>query len=266
MDAFLGHVLILGASGELGSALALECARFASRLTLWGRDPERLAQTAGYCRKVGEIVVHTRSVDLLDIDAALAALRTEDSHAPIDTAIFASGLGDVRAAHDLFEPPELVARLYHVNCVAPSTLGAELARRMAARPQHSRNDDRRRSHIVFIGSAAGFAAMPFAASYSASKAGLARFTDALRIAMHPHGIGVTLVSPGFIDTAAAHRVAGPKPFMISPQRAARTILAAMRARKAHLIFPWPFALVRLALPALPRVIRDRLLRSLAPPG
>ncbi|NLR72471.1 SDR family NAD(P)-dependent oxidoreductase [Novosphingobium sp. ERN07] len=261
----MGHVLILGASGELGTALALECAKSASLLTLWGRDRKRLALTAELCRKAGGTRVNAHSVDLLDLDAALAALRDEDDRTPIDTVIFASGLGDIRAATDTFDHPELVSRLYHVNCVAPSALGAELAQRMAARPQQSWNGDRKGHHIVFIGSAAGFAPMPFAASYAASKAGLARFADSLRIAMRPHGISVTLVSPGFIDTAAAHRVPGPKPFMISPQRGAGAILAAMRAQKAHLIFPWPFALIRLVLPALPRPIRDRLLRSLAPP-
>ncbi len=263
MDVILGHILILGASGELGTALALECVPFATKLTLWGRDNNRLAHTASLCRSVGAICVETRSVDLFDIDTALVALVASDDDTSVDTAIFASGLGDIHPANDAFDEPELVSRLYRVNCVAPSALGAELARRMAARqPRPHTNSPRGR--IVFVGSAAAFASMPFAASYAASKAGLARFADALRIAMRPHAIGVTLISPGFIDTAAARRVPGPKPFIISPEHAAKAILTAARAGKAHLILPWPFALARLIVGALPRAIRDRLLRAMAP--
>jgi short-subunit dehydrogenase len=231
-------------------------------LTLWGRDSERLARTAALCRQAGAGSVAVRVVDLLDLDAALAALAADDSGKPVDMAIFASGSGDIKAPADTFDHPELVARLFHVNCVAPSALGAELARRMAAR---GRNRGETKGRIVFIGSAAAFAAMPFAASYTASKAGLARFAEALRIAMRPHGIGVTLVSPGFIDTAAAHRVPGPKPFMIPAQRAAKMIITAARSQKAHIVMPWPFACVRVALAMLPRPLRDRLLRALAPP-
>jgi len=119
--------------------------------------------------------------------------------------------------------------------------------------------------IVLIGSAAGFHSLPFSAAYSGTKAGLARFADALRIGARDHGVTVTLVSPGFIDTAAARRIPGPKPMLIQPEAAAAHIAQAAAAGKAHLILPWPFALLRLFDRLLPRALRDRLLSSLTPP-
>lgn len=250
------HVLIVGASGELGSALAAACAPTAGRLTLWGRDQQRLARAASLCRTNGAPCVAVRTVDLLDPDSALSALRIADDEAPVDMVIFASGQGDIRPAGASFESAALVSRLHRVNMVGPSVLAAEVAERMAVR---------KTGRIVFVGSAAAFAPLPFAAAYASSKAGLARYADALRIAMRPHGVSVTLVSPGFIDTAAGRRVAGPRPFLITPERAASAILVAAHKRKGHVIVPWPFAVVRLLLRVMPAFLQDRLLRALTPP-
>jgi short-subunit dehydrogenase len=81
-----------------------------------------------------------------------------------------------------------------------------------------------------------------------------------------HGVRVTLVSPGFIDTAAGRRISGPKPFLMQPAYVAARIAKASARDQAHLILPWPFALLRLAERLLPGRWRDRLLISLAPLG
>ena len=251
------HVLVTGASGELGGALALTYARTGARLSLWGRDADRLSKVAEACTSAGAAAAHLRGLDLTDIDAALAAIALEDAAAPFDIAVFASGLGDIRAEAVLVESATLVAQLGLVNFVAPAALAAELGGRMAARG-HGR--------IVLIGSAAAFHALPFAVAYAASKAGLARFADALRINLQPLGVQVTLVSPGFIDTAAARQVPGPKPMAMSAQQAATRIVAAAAKGQAHLVMPWPFRLLRLIDRVLPGALRDRLLRRLTPPG
>ncbi|MBB3859405.1 short-subunit dehydrogenase [Novosphingobium hassiacum] len=250
-------MLLTGASGELGGALALEFAREGAFLSLWGRDATRLSLIAAACSAAGATGTQVRSLDLADTDAAIAALVLDDGATPFDVAMFASGLGDIRAAGDLVESATQVARLGVVNFVSPAALATELAARMAAR---------RHGHIVLIGSAAAFHALPFATAYAASKAGLARFAEALRINVAPHGVKVTLVSPGFIDTAAARQVPGPKPLAISADVAAARIVRAAARGKAHLVTPWPFALLRVVDRILPRPLRDRLLRALSPPG
>lgn len=252
---YAGRILVTGASGELGRALALHHARPGVRLSLWGRDEARLAAAAEACRRHGAEVT-TRRLDLAAPEAALAALRREDAADPVARALLVAGMGDIRAPGACAEDAALVARMAAVNFAAPAAMAAELAGRMAARGG---------GRIVLVGSAAGFHALPFAAAYAGSKAGLARFADALRIGVAPHGVSVTLVSPGFIDTAAAHKVPGPKPLLLPVEAAAARIAKAADRCTPHLVLPAPFGLLRVVDRLLPRTLRDRVLRSLTPP-
>ncbi|NIJ38690.1 short-subunit dehydrogenase [Sphingopyxis panaciterrae] len=249
------HILITGASGGLGGALARYYARPGVRLSLWGRDEARLLRIAEVCRAAGAATA-IRSLDIADIKAAIAAIAADDAADPFDLAILASGRGDIRAVGDAVEDAPLIATLGAVNFTAPAAMAAALAERMAIRGGGG---------IVLIGSAAAFHALPFAAAYSGTKAGLARFADALRLGVRAHGVTVTLVSPGFIDTPTGRQTPGPKPLIMQPEAVAARIAAAAARGKPHLILPWPFAVLRLADRLLPRVLRDRLLLSLAPP-
>jgi len=250
------HLLITGASGGLGAALALHYAIPGRTLSLWGRDPVRLEAVAEACRGAGA-TARIRRLDLSDCVAAVAALEAQDTAEAIDLAIFAAGLGDIRADGALVEDPAQIVRLGLVDFVAPAAMAAALADRMARR---------KGGGIVLIGSAAAFHALPFAAGYAGSKAGLARFADALRIGVRAHGVRVTLVSPGFIDTETGRCTPGPKPFLLRPEQAAARIARAATQGRAHLVTPWPFALLRGLDRLLPMFLRDRLLLSLTPKG
>ena len=248
------RILITGASGGLGEALARHYAGTGRHIALWGRKINRLQEVSEMCRKAGA-TASIRSLDLSDGNAAIAALRDEDIESPLDLAIFCAGLGDIQTATDLAEDPQQVARLGLINFVAPAAMAAAIAQRMASR---------RSGRIVLIGSAASFHALPFAAAYAGSKAGLTRFAEALRIGVAPHGVRVTLISPGFIDTAAGRKVAGPKPFLMDGDVVAARIAFASERGVAHLVLPAPFIALRWLDRLLPRSLRDRLLLSLAP--
>ena len=253
--AMIDRILITGASGELGGALAARYAAPGRTLLLWGRDSTRLDAVASTCRAAGAQVA-IRALDLTDVAAAVAAIEADDDAGAIGLAVFVAGVGDIAAPGAPVEDAAQVIRLALVNFVAPAALAAALANRMAQRGEGA---------IVLIGSAAAFHALPFAAAYAASKAGLARFADALRLGMKAHGVHVTLVSPGFIDTAAGRRTPGPKPFVLHPAEAAARIAAAAARGQGHLITPWPFAVLRWVDRLLPAALRDRLLLSLRPP-
>lgn len=250
------NVLITGASGGLGGALARHYARPGVRLSLWGRDGARLAAIAAACREQGALA-DVVALDLTDTGAMLEALAAQDEATPFDLAILAAGRGDVRAPGARVEDPALVARMVAVNLAAPAAMAAALGDRMAARGGGS---------LVLVGSAAAFHALPFAAAYAGTKAGLARFAGALRLGLHGSGVRVTLVSPGFIDTDAARRIPGPKPMVMTPADAAARIARTAERGAAHVVMPWPFAALRLFDRLLPRAWRDRLLLALSPPG
>ncbi len=248
------RILITGASSGLGAAIARHYAAPGRTLLLWGRDAVRLAQIAEECRGRGACA-SVRSLDLIDSQAAVAVVEAEDGAGAIDIAILAAGLGDIQAADEQVESPARIIGLGIVNFVTPCAMAAALAARMAARGQ---------GRIVLIGSAAAFHALPFAAAYAGSKAGLARFARALRIGVEPHGVRVMLVSPGPIDTPAGRKVPAPRALTMQPKQVATRIARASAAGRAHLIVPPAFAVLRLVDRLLPAFVRDRLLRRLRP--
>lgn len=211
------YVLITGASSGIGAELAWLYAARGRPLVLWGRDVARLEDVAVRARAFG-VDVHTRVLDLMDGAAAVAALREDDDSHPLGIAILAAGLGDMRRGQDVVERAEDVLRLGLVNYATPSAMAAAAAERMVPRG---------RGHIVLIGSVAAFHALPFAAAYSGSKAGIKRFAEAQQMALAPLGVGVTLVSPGFVDTPMSRRVVGAKPFLQTAPAAARRIARAV---------------------------------------
>ncbi len=249
--AFAGsRVLVTGASGALGGELARQLAAPGVTLLLWGRDLPRLDAAASACRAAGALAV-VQPVDLADLPAALAALAAQDDAGAIDALLLVAGQGDICPADLVVEPAGQVARQVQVNFAAPAALAAAMAERMAGRG---------RGRILLVGSAAAHHALPFAASYAGSKAGLARFAQALAAAVQGSGVVVTLVSPGFI--AADGSASSARPFAVPVTAAAARCIAALARGQRDVVFPWPFRLLRWLDRLLPRPVRDRLLRAL----
>lgn len=249
------RILISGASGSLGRALALRLAQPEVRLSLWGRNDERLNQVAAACRAQGADAV-IRALDLADLDAALAALAEEDAADPFDLVLLVAGQGDTRAPGAVVEDPAQIARLGHANFIAPAAMAAAIAERMARRG-HGR--------IGLVGTAAASHSLPFAAAYAGSKAGLARFTDALRLAVKHHGVSVILISPGFFAASDSKIAGSSRPGEIPVAIVAERMIAAVTKGQAELVVPRRFLLLRWLDRLLPRALRDRLLLSLRLP-
>lgn len=251
-------LLLTGASGSLGRAIALEHAKAGVAMRLWGRDANRLAATAQAVTACGANAAQT-VFDLCDPVAAAQTAIAQDEEERFEIAYLVAGSGETRKSGALVEDPEQIARLSNVNYAAPAAMAAAIADRMARRGG---------GRIVLVGSAAGHHALPFAAGYASSKAGLARFSGALRIAVAPCGVSVMLAAPGFIDTPAARRTAeetgSARPFQISVEEAARRIVRAGQKGKRHYVTPWPFALLNALDTLLPSPLRERLLRALEP--
>ncbi len=243
-------VLVTGASSGIGAALALAYAQPGRQLILWGRDAGRLERTADRCRAAGA-ATRVRVIDLAGGTTALAAALEDDQSHPVDLAILAAGLGDMRQIGETTERPETVLELGKVNFAAPAALATLFADRMGARGG---------GRIALLGSVAAFHDLPFAPAYVGSKAGLARFATALRLGVQNLGVGVVLVSPGFIDTPMSRRVRAAKPFVMSAERAAGLIRAAIAANRPHLILPWQFAVLRVAAALTPTPLLRRIMR------
>jgi short-subunit dehydrogenase len=112
--------------------------------------------------------------------------------------------------------------------------------------------------IVGISSVAGDRGRIANPGYNTSKAGMTTYLEALRNRLTRHGVHVLTVKPGFISTQMLRASQGPKPFTVSPERAADDIYKAIQKRRqviyTHSIWGW----IMLAIQHVPSVVFRRL--------
>jgi uncharacterized protein len=183
-------VLLTGATGGIGHAIARRLARDGAVLVLTGRRSEVLEPLAA------ETGGRALAVDLADASAVerLAADCTEANVLVANAAVPASG-------DALDFSIEEIDRALAVNLRAPMVLSRLLAERMVARG---------RGHIVLISSLSGKFASPGSAIYSATKFGLRGFGQGLRGDLRSRGVGVSVVFPGFVRDAGMFHDAGTR--------------------------------------------------------
>jgi short-subunit dehydrogenase len=244
------NILITGASSGIGAALARAYAAPGTRLMLWGRDAVRLGAVAASCRNAGADV-EARQVDLRDIAATTEELRAADTRYPLDVAVLNAGLGGLPAGGRFAESPERTHDMVLVNFASPVVSATILAELMGGRGK---------GQIVLMSSIAESFPLPMAPTYSGSKAGLAMFAEALELRMARHGVTVTLVSPGFIDTPMSQGVTARKPFLQDADAAAKIMVRKIAAGRSRVVVPWQFAVIRGASRLVPRGLKRMILR------
>ncbi|RLU83691.1 oxidoreductase [Streptomyces griseocarneus] len=217
MDLRGAKVLLTGASGGIGRALAVGLAARGGKVVLTGRRTDVLEPLA---ERLGGRAV---PADLTDRDAIEGLLEAagEIDVLVANAALPASGLlSDYSVAE--------IDRALDVNLRAPVVMAKLAGERMAAR---------RRGHLVFISSLSGKAASGQASLYNATKFGLRGFALALREDMRPHGVGVSTVFPGFVRDAGMFADSGatlPRGIGTrSPQDVARATVRAVEKNLAE---------------------------------
>ena len=184
------RVLLTGATGGLGQAIARELAARGSSLLLTGRRAEVLEPLA---RETGGRVI------VSDLSEPDAPARLLEEAGEVDVLVANAGLpGSGRL--DSFTPEE-IDRALDVNLRAPMLLAHGLIEPMVARGS---------GHLLFMSSLSGRAAAPGSSVYSATKFGLRGFALALREDLVPKGVGVSVVLPGFIRDAGMFAESGAK--------------------------------------------------------
>jgi short-subunit dehydrogenase len=245
------HIVITGGSSGLGAALAQLYAEDGQALTLIGRDPARLDAVVRLLRSRGAEATPV-VCDVTDGVAMERELRRIDSQCAVDVVIANAGLGGANVlAGACGEPAALARQILAVNSIGVINTVAPLLDRFVAR--HS-------GHAVLIGSLAAFQGLPQSPAYSASKAAIRAYGHGLRRLLSPHGIRITVVSPGFIETPMSASLPFPLPFAWSAERAAARIKRGVERGHAEIIFPWQLRLMASLLQLLPASAGDRVLR------
>jgi uncharacterized protein len=178
-----GKVLITGATGGLGQAIARRFAGRGARLILTGRRADVLEQLAA------EVGGETIACDLSD-RRQLESLAQEAEVAALDVFVANAAVPATGVLTEL--TLEQVDKMLEVNLRAPVALAHTLVPGMI---------ERGRGHLVFISSLSGKSAGPASSMYSATKFGLRGFALSMREDLRAQGIGVSTVLPGFISDA-----------------------------------------------------------------
>ena len=240
-------ILITGASSGIGAALALAYADNGVRLLLTGRDAARLAEIESACSARGA-QVETATIDVTDRAAMAALLSAADARAPFDLVIANAGIAG--STESGFEPEAQLRAITDVNVIGVINTVAPLLPRLI---------ERRRGQIVLVSSLAGFRGMAGAPAYCASKAWDRVYGESLRVELAPHGIGVSVICPGFVRSRMTAPNRFPMPFLMDAALAARIIQRGIAANRCRIAFPWPMTAAVWLLNMLPARLSDLLL-------
>lgn len=206
------RVWITGASQGIGRALALEMARSGWQVFASARSEDSLAALAGEARTL-DGAIEAIPLDVTDPQAVSVAIAAiEDRFGPIDLAVLNAGTHEPLDGA-AFEASAL-RRLVELNLMGTAHCLEGLISRFVARG---------RGRIAVVASVVGYRGLPTASAYGATKAGLINMCEALRVELAPHGIGVSVINPGFVKTPLTDRNSFEMPFLIEAEDAARRI-------------------------------------------
>lgn len=244
-------ILITGASSGLGAGLARAYASAGVRLVLVGRNAERLDAVAHACRASGAEVV-TGQFDVGVAEPLGGWLLARDEEAPFDLLIAAAGVSAGASVAGEPEGVALAAMQVRTNLLGTIHTIEPLLPRLVARGT---------GQVAVVASVAALRGLPYSCGYSASKAGIRAYGEALRGLLSPRGVAVSVVVPGFFDTPMTDRWKGPTPFMVGLDRMVAVIRRGLDKRRPRITFPRLLALGSQAADLLPATIGDRIMRG-----
>ncbi|HSE09367.1 MAG TPA: SDR family oxidoreductase [Nocardioidaceae bacterium] len=239
-------VLLTGACGGIGKAVAARYLRAGSRVALLGRDEAVLDDL----RATAPDRARAYTPDVTDVEQMLEV--AEDWCAAFgvpDVVIANAGVAggfDTAAVEDL----AVMRRMLEINLLGVAT---------TFHPFVSPMRDRRTGTLVGIASVAGWRGLPGNGAYSASKGGLIRYLESLRTELRPHGVRVVTMSPGYVRTALTAGNTMRMPGLLEADDAAARIVEAIDRGRERVTVPRRTGLVSRALAVLPGTVQDRVL-------
>jgi len=198
-----GQALVVGASSDIGRAIAVDLAQLGYELTLWGRDSARLEISADACRRHHQAVVD-QQVDVTDRDQLTSAVDALATRAPLTAVVWAAGLFDWAAADTA--DIDTWDRLLDVNLVSAAVLTRlVLPALIVAAP----------SALIYLGSGSSRQVFPNNAAYIASKHGLAGLAGGVFLDVRDRDVKVSLIAPGLVAAGAGlNSPAGENPGLL----------------------------------------------------
>ena len=245
------YIIITGASSGIGAELARQYSAPGIVLGLLGRDSARLQQIAAECSEKGAIV------DIAAINIADDASLTHwiNGFQRIDLVIANAGIsgGTAEGIDD-----EAVREIFSTNIWGALNTVLAAINKMKAQPAIQGS----KGQIAIMSSVAGLRGLPSSPAYSASKAAMMAYGDALRGSMRREQIDVSVIAPGYVRTPLTDQNNFFMPFITSVEKAAGKIKNGLSKNRKRIYFPFiMYGLVR-TLAAMPHTVTDPLFRIL----
>src|SRR5438128_4719499 len=227
----MNTTLITGASSGIGEAFARKLATEGHDLLLVARSEDKLIALCNELGRGQNIRAQYVAIDLSDHDAPARLLaETVERNLEIDFLINNAGFGSMGdfAKLDL----ELELKMIDLNVRSLVELTHRFLQPMR---------ERRRGSIINVASTAGFQAVPFMATYAATKAFVLSFSEALWEENRPYGIRVMALCPGVTETnffEASRMQRPPARISQTAEEVVETALRALRRGKSSVISGW----------------------------
>lgn len=245
-------ILITGATGAIGSALALEYAYKNVTLFLQGRNEDSLKKLARECELRGA-QVFIKKLDMQDVGGTVRWVQEVTTRSSLSLVVINAGVNSNVISDVKLEAWKDAESILDVN------LKAAIAITHAVLPSMQ---EQKSGQIALVSSLAGYFGLPITPTYSASKAGLKAYGEALRGLLAQSGIKVNVIMPGYVQSPMCSNMFGPKPFLMLPEKAAKIIKNGLKHNKARISFPIPLSWGTWWLSVLPVPVSIKILRWL----
>ena len=223
---------ITGASTGMGRELAVMLAARGVRVAATARNSAKLTELASQVPGIMPVPADVTNAD----EVAAAHARIMAAFGGIDLAILNAGVWDPMGASDF--TAARVAATMAVNYAGLANAIEPLLPPMIAA---------KRGHIALVASVAGYRGLPKGAAYGPSKAAAISLAEVLQVDLERHGVKVSVVNPGFVETPMTAINKFPMPYLIKPDDAARRIIRGLQRGKFEIAFPWQtVAMLKLA--------------------
>lgn len=232
-------VWVTGASSGMGLEVCRLLDREGVNVAASARSADKLNEIA---RKSDHIAAYP--LDVTDQDAVATSIeQIEDKTGNIDLAILNAGVWELMDSIDL--DARAVRAGIETNYMGViNALDALLPRML----------ERKRGHIAIVASVAGYRGLPRSIAYGPTKAALINLAEILKSELEPHGIIVSVINPGFIDTPLTRDNPFPMPMLMQADVAAACMLAGLKRKKYEIIFPRRFVLAMKLLRVVPNIV------------
>jgi short-subunit dehydrogenase len=243
-------VLITGASSGIGRSVAAKLAGEDCKIAILSRSTAKLEEFAAeYSRNTNRILPLPCDITKKE-DVFSAFHKVIDEFGGVDIAILNAGTSHRIHVEDFSSEKgeeiinvNLTAKIYFLEKLIPYFI------------------QKGNGIIVGVSSLADTRGFPRSASYNASKAGLSKLLESLRIELHDYGIKVITVRPGFVKTPMTDKNEFYMPMLMKVDKAAEIIVDGIKKEKRKIQFPLPLVIGTFIIRLMPDALFEYMTRK-----